>query len=198
MKRFAFTMLELVFVIIIIGILAVLAMPSLNGNQLQFAAEQVASHIRYAQHLALTDDKYDPTDSTWYEKRWQIRFLNNGTVYYYDVFSDNNKEGNSNEDEEAIDPMTHERLGSGNTTNTPTDAVDLSKFGITAVGGTCQFGGTHKLVFDNFGRPYLSASSGLYSNPVPQNGCTIILEHGSEGNATLTIQSQTGYVGISY
>ncbi len=30
MKRFAFTMLELVFVIIVIGILAVLAMPNFN------------------------------------------------------------------------------------------------------------------------------------------------------------------------
>ncbi|MDO9208669.1 MAG: prepilin-type N-terminal cleavage/methylation domain-containing protein, partial [Sulfuricurvum sp.] len=39
MKRFAFTMLELVFVIIVIGILAVLAMPNFNRHPLQEAAE---------------------------------------------------------------------------------------------------------------------------------------------------------------
>jgi prepilin-type N-terminal cleavage/methylation domain-containing protein len=32
MKRYAFTLLELVFVIIVIGILAVLAMPNFRGN----------------------------------------------------------------------------------------------------------------------------------------------------------------------
>jgi prepilin-type N-terminal cleavage/methylation domain-containing protein len=57
MKRFAFTMLELIFVIIVIGILAVLAMPSFNKNSLAEAAEQVAGHIRYTQHLAMVDDK---------------------------------------------------------------------------------------------------------------------------------------------
>lgn len=199
MKRFAFTILELVFVIMAIGILAVLAMPRFDFDPLGRAAEQVAGHIRYTQHLAMVDDKYDPLDETWYEKRWQIRFLHNTGTYYYDIFADEDKEGNSNEGEEAVDPLSHERLGSGNTMNTPTDAVNLTKrYNISNISGTCVTGGTNKLGFDYLGRPYLGVSAGIYSNPVPSGGCTIVLQHATEGNATITVAAETGYVSISY
>ena len=59
MKRLAFTMLELVFVIVVIGILAALAMPNLSTSPLQQAAEEIAGHIRYTQHLAMMEDKYN-------------------------------------------------------------------------------------------------------------------------------------------
>jgi type II secretory pathway pseudopilin PulG len=194
-----FTLLELVFVIIVIGILAVLAMPNFNRHPLQEAAEQVASHIRYTQHLAMVDDKFDQTDNTWYEKRWQIRFLTNGAINYYDIFMDENKEGNSAEVEEAIDPLTHERLGTGNTINMPRDAVNLTKkFGITVVGGTCVIAGTKKIGFDYLGRPYLGISVGVFSNPVPTGGCTIILTHPTDGTATITVEQETGYVSVTY
>ncbi|MFA6189885.1 MAG: type II secretion system protein [Sulfuricurvum sp.] len=199
MKRFAFTMLELVFVIIVIGILAVLAMPNFRGNPLQTAAEQVASHIRYTQHLAMVDDKFDPTDATWWKERWQIRFLTNGATNYYDIFSDVNQGGNSDEIEEAIDPLTHERLGSGNTLNTPNNSVNLTdNYGITAIAGTCIIGGTNKIGFDQLGRPYLGVSAGIFSNSVPVGGCTIILQHQTDGNATITIHPETGYVSVAY
>jgi prepilin-type N-terminal cleavage/methylation domain-containing protein len=208
MKRFAFTMLELVFVIIIIGILAVLAMPNFNTNPLQTAAEQVATHIRYTQHLAMVDDKYDPTDLTWWKKRWQIRFphttlANGDVIYYYEVFRDENKAGNSSLDEEAVDPLTHTTIGDGVTAvaSIPDNSiVNLTKrFGIINIGGTCVIGNLYKtLVFDNIGRPYLDAYTNIFDNPVPIGGCTIILQHQSDGNATITIQPDTGYVSISY
>jgi len=199
MKRFAFTMLELVFVIIVIGILAVLAMPSFTSNPLQRAAEQVASHIRYTQHLAMVNDQFDTIDSTWWKERWQIRFLSNGNTQYYDIFRDENQGGNSDEIEEAIDPLTGMRLGSGNTLNTPTDVVNLTdSFSISEIGGTCVNGGTHKIAFDNLGRPYLNVSTGLFSNPVPNGGCTIVIKHQTDGNATISVQAETGYVSISY
>ena len=65
MKK-AFTMLELVFVIVIIGILAVVAMPSFQRDTLQEAGNQIISHIRYTQHLAMMDDKFNPADATWF------------------------------------------------------------------------------------------------------------------------------------
>ncbi len=206
MKRFAFTMLELVFVIIVIAILAILAMPNFNRHPLQEAAEQVASHIRYTQHLAMVDDVYDPTDSAWYEKRWQIRFpyttIAGQTIYYYEVFSDKNKQGNSNLDEEAVDPLTHKTIGDGVTAvgAIPDNAmVNLTKrFGVTSVTGTCVIGGAYRTIaFDNLGRPYLDVYSGLYSNLLPVAGCTIVLNH-PDGTATLTVQQETGYVSVTY
>ncbi len=192
-------MLELVFVIIVTGILAIMALPNLKTNMLHRAAEQVAGHIRYTQHLAIVDDKYDPTDETWYKTRWQIRFLINGSTHYYDVFSDEDKHGNSDAGEEAVDPLTHQRLGSGSTMNTPKDAVNLTaRYGITNIGGTCAIGGTTKLGFDYLGRPYLGVSAGVYSNPVPINGCTITLHHPTEGTATITVAAETGYLSVNY
>lgn len=75
--RFAFTMIELVFVIIVIGILSALAIPRFDRNNLREAADQVVSHIRYTQHLAMQENKFNLNDSLWYKKRWQIRFVKN-------------------------------------------------------------------------------------------------------------------------
>lgn len=174
-------------------------MPNFRGNPLQTAAEQVASHIRYTQHLAMVDDIFDPNDPTWWKERWQIRFLTNGATNYYDIFSDTDQGGNSDETEEAVDPLTHVRLGSGNTLNTPSDSVNLTdNYGISAIGGTCVIGGTNKVGFDHLGRPYMGVSAGIFSNPVPTGGCTIILEHTPDGNATITVHPETGYVSVAY
>jgi len=208
MKRSAFTMLELVFVIIVVGILAVLAMPDFRSNQLQQAAEQIAAHIRYTQHLALVDDKYDTNDALWWQERWQIWFpyftpAGGERIYYYEVFSDKNHLGNSNSDEEAIDPLTKESIGNGSATVatlSDSSTVNLTKrYGINGVGGNCIAGGAYKpIAFDSLGRPYQDVYSGVYSNSLPQTGCSIYLQHKSDGNATITIRPETGYVSVSY
>ncbi len=100
MKK-AFTMLELIFVIVIIGILAATIVPNTRRNPLQEAAVQVVSHIKYTQHLALSDDKYDSNDNQWFRGRWQIRFFENlsftsakctnegiSDVWAYSIYSD--------------------------------------------------------------------------------------------------------------
>ncbi len=76
MKK-AFTMLELVFVIVIVGILSFIAASSFQRNTLREAADQVVSHIRYTQHLAMTDDKFDPNEAQWFMRRWTLRFQQN-------------------------------------------------------------------------------------------------------------------------
>lgn len=76
MKK-AFTLLELVFVIILIGILASIFWSKNYSNKAGEAAAQIISHIRYTQHLALSDDKFDANDANWYKKLWRIGFNNN-------------------------------------------------------------------------------------------------------------------------
>jgi hypothetical protein len=138
MKRLAFTMLELVFAIVVIGILSAVIIPRMNGGSLFSpddspnitnyvelssgpggiitAGLQVASHIRYTQHLAMVDDKYIPDSSfsketgtsavleakEWYKSRWHIFFSRsaNNTVSY-SIISDSTKstyDGNPNAD----------------------------------------------------------------------------------------------------
>ncbi|WP_024954426.1 pilus assembly FimT family protein [Sulfurospirillum arcachonense] len=120
MKK-AFTMLELVFVIIIVGILSVVIIPNFDKNNLREAAEQVISHIRYTQHLAMMDNKFVPSEEMsnmpigsttactvrganskkkcnvkfWYLGRWQIKFSNQWYVIMSDS-SNSSYDGNPN------------------------------------------------------------------------------------------------------
>lgn len=202
MKRTAFTLLELVFVLIIIGILAVLAMPNFRGHPLQDAAEQVASHIRYTQHLAMVDDRYKENNTTWFRERWQIRFRRLTPETGYVIFSDRNQQRNSDNNETAIDPLTGERInGFLNYRN----ANLTTKYGITDVNSSCwqddnTLVATNRgvIVFDNLGRPYRGVSDATtpFQYLLTQS-CVIKLVH-PDGNATITVRPDTGYVAVTY
>lgn len=85
MKK-AFTLVELVFVVVVIGILAFSLWPKKQPIQALAAARQIVAHIRYTQHLALNDDKFathkdeDGTKQNiakdWYKRLWRITFSN--------------------------------------------------------------------------------------------------------------------------
>ncbi|MBR2156638.1 MAG: prepilin-type cleavage/methylation domain-containing protein, partial [Campylobacter sp.] len=75
MKTFrAFTMIELVFIIVVVGILAAVAIPRVERNGLIEAADQLSSHIRYTQQLAMNDNKFNANDDNWHRKGWRIEF----------------------------------------------------------------------------------------------------------------------------
>ncbi len=76
MKK-AFTMIELVFVLVVVGIITAMIAPNFQNTSLREAANQVISHIRYTQHLAMMDDKYGTDINFWYKHRWTIRFVQN-------------------------------------------------------------------------------------------------------------------------
>lgn len=84
MKK-AFTLVELVFVVVVIGILAFALWPAKQPIQALAAARQIVAHIRYTQHLALNDDKFATHTDTggtssiakdWYKRLWRITFSN--------------------------------------------------------------------------------------------------------------------------
>ena len=74
MNRNAFTMLELVMVIVVLGILASLAMPRMDRDTRQEAETNILSALRFTQNLALTDNKTDPSDPTWQKELWKLHF----------------------------------------------------------------------------------------------------------------------------
>lgn len=109
MKK-AFTLVELVLVVVVVGIISAAIVPRLNRSTLDQAADQIISHIRYTQHLALMDDKFDPKDPTWFKERWQLSFsrsVDSQNVWAYAIFSDMyNHDGSANLKQElARDPM---------------------------------------------------------------------------------------------
>ena len=210
MKRFAFTLLELVFVLVVIGILAVLAMPNFRGHPLQDAAEQVASHIRYTQHLAMVDDKFNENNVTSFLEKWQIRFRENSNVLYYAVYSDRNQNRNVNCnaatcDEPAIDPLTKQPLYYLD--SRANNAMVLStKYGITDINVSCDTPDSSLytaslgvIAFDNMGRPYngLGNDTSAPLDFLMTADCNITLVH-PDGNATIRVHPETGYVSVTY
>ena len=77
-----FTLIELIFVVIIIGIIMSIIVSNPKDTKLREAAIQLISHIRYTQHLAMIDDKFAVNDekAKWYKARWQIRFTNGASA----------------------------------------------------------------------------------------------------------------------
>jgi prepilin-type N-terminal cleavage/methylation domain-containing protein len=219
MKK-AFTMLELVFVIVVIGILASVIIPRTKTNPLQEAAIQVQSDIRYTQHLAFVDDKYKPSDANWYKGRWQIVFGNTNMYANnkpaYTIFSDSGAySGDPKKSEIARNPQNNNQLMTGGYNNTA--ALDYNNpnfegmqkmnlgesYGITQVkfSGGCNIG--LRISFDYLGRPFTgdpSTMTGPYSAPTQRlmsNDCNITLSNGSD-NIIIQVKPETGYAKIIY
>ena len=198
MKTFrAFTMIELIFIIVVVGILAAVAIPRVERNGLIEAADQLAAHIRYTQQLAMGDNKFSATDPNWHRKLWRIQFL--GTRY--SVWSDNNFNSTPNANEYAVDPMNPAKLltsaGNGTTTTQQNKKLDLgatySIANIALSGGCNNF---NYIAFDLKGRPMAINRDQLYRN-LYTTACIITLTNEAGETAQIFVQPETGYVGAT-
>lgn len=163
MKK-AFTIIELIFVIILIGIMSAVVVTSFktSDDNLALAAHQVVNHIRYTQHLAITQQEFDPKDlaydpnpphtkankGTYFRSWWQMRFVvvpaTNAapSIVGYAIYSDSNRLGNININtaEAAINPTDGLRLSCmSNQSNSPDTNIG-NKYGITNISfsANCQ------------------------------------------------------------
>ncbi len=198
MKKSAFTMLELVFVIVVIGILAAVFIPRFERDNAGEAAYQIARHIRLAQHYALVDDVYSDTNATWYKSMWQIAFTNlaaDGGACY-DVFTDKNQAGNVSSDEAAIDPLTHKPLFSANCAENGSyndDVLLKKKFAVTQLDfNNC--GGNQYIAFDHLGRPHANLTS---ATNYQTTDCVITLHTKDQHEANVTVYGETGFVKVT-
>jgi len=216
----AFTMLEVIFVLIIIGILAAIIMPEMKSNKLREAAIQVVSHIRYTQHLAMVDDKFDTTNTKWYSERWNMLFgtSSSGTKnthgkIAYSLFSDRDNgsghDGKPNLSELAIDPSNSAKYMSGGYSGIlDTDDSRANKkmnigksYGVDSVefNGGCASATIKRLTFDHQGRPIKGTIHGFNksyeANRLIQTRCGIVLKS-SEGSITIAVEPETGYAHI--
>jgi len=219
MKK-AFTMIELVFVIVVIGILAATIIPRTKTNPLQEAAVQLLSHIRYTQHLAIVNDVYDSSDNEWYKGRWQIVFSTSDftkNVPAYTIFSDSGAYGgDASESEIALNPENPDQIMTGGYGNAA--AIDIRDSGFkgmkklnlglsygvetVAFSGGCRSNWA-RVAFDYLGRPLQgdhSSMTGPYSagtKRLLQSDCLITLGNGVE-TVVITIHPETGYANITF
>lgn len=225
MKKRAFTMIELIFVIVVVGILAAIMIPKLNRNASREAANQILTHIRYTQHLAMQDDKYENFISNqskpWFKLRWGIAFNNTSlqkcsidepgvNTWKYNVFFDKSLNGNINsESEVANDIYKSGKLLSGGWSGISTDAckkinkeLNLGKrFGITSVDFKDGCNGMQTIIFDEMGRPMRVASttSGGAKRPYDRllkKDCKITITDKRGNQTTITIEKESGFASI--
>jgi type II secretory pathway pseudopilin PulG len=219
MKK-SFTLLEVIFVIVVIGILSSMIIPKLGSDKLSEASHQVISHIRYTQHLAMNNDKYNASDSNWYKKRWQFIFgksLNNSgkdtnDKQAYTIFSDTSNTSTGKPDflnidntEIAIDPSNTNKVLSGGYSGTldwedkhANKSLNLGlTYGITnmQLSGGCS---NKRIVFDHMGRPMDGDSSSLTSpynsaRLVTHNDPCILTLSSPQGSVSIKIEAETGY-----
>lgn len=195
----AFTMLEAIMVIVVMGIIAAVAIPRLENDSRQEVSDQILSDIRYTQHLALTDDVTNPTNPNWQRAFWSIRFVNNGGRWIYSIGSDKNYGGNFDGNEYAIDPLSGLPMNGNNTADdaSVSQRTKLFKKGITNVtfgGNGCLAATPRHIGFDRLGRPHRSffgSTSPDYSSRI-SDVCTITFSH-PNGDFTIQINPETGY-----
>ena len=216
-NRLAFTMIELVFVIVVLGILASYALPRFERDYRQEAADSILSDIRYTQHLALMDNMHEHNDSRWQQKFWRIVFstCDSGEKHYYMIGSDSNKSGANNaffaQNEAAIDPANGKPMF-GNPTLCQNDGDSIvsdrifitKKFGIKSVlfrggcSGTVNGSGGNHLGFDNLGRPHYGFSTSTtpdYASYMSSR-CVMTFTLNDDTNFTINIEPETGYAFI--
>lgn len=201
----AFSLIELLFVIILLGILSFVAIPKIALNRdLENATNQLISHIRYTQHLAMIDDRFDPKVDKWFMERWRIRFKVLQGDFYYEIYSDRNKQGNSDTNEEALDPVNGLKLGDTNLEANP--KINLTKsFNIKNISFSSNCDGSGfkyplssnrgGVLFDELGRVYEGVEN---NNKKPYKyllttRCIITLTHTSGKKACIAIEPITGY-----
>ena len=205
-------MIELVFVIVVLGILASLAMGRMERDLKQEASETILSHIRLAQQLALNDNKHrSDNNARWQNAYWKVEFrqcLNSD--WSYRVGSDSGLSGGTNslaQTEAAINPVDGKYLWTTdcqNLENNESASVQLTKkFAIQNIAGSN--GCNQNVSFDYLGRPHRSTDYGNipdFRNILTQD-CnftfTMSTDQDNDGNPdsfVITIEKETGHAFI--
>ncbi len=196
----AFTMLELVFVIIIIGILAVLALPRVDIDNRQAAIDNILAAIQHTQHLALIDDKTDPQNSMWQKELWTIKFNSDGGgSFLYSISSDQNHNGSVEKEETAVDPTNGGYIyddGDGVADNDESLNIFLNRYGLTGMDFSSDCPADH-LSFDRLGRlfsmPTTAGAPVVLFDGYKDKNCVITLSFSEGNDAIITIEAETGY-----
>jgi type II secretory pathway pseudopilin PulG len=195
-------MIELVFVIVILGILASLAMDRMDRDLKQEASETILSHIRLAQQLALRDNKHlSDNNTTWQRAYWQIDFDCTSTCQYA-IGSDRDLNGSIEKIEAAIDPTDGKYLWNDDSAKTEISNKVLveKKFGIYAIASSAGCSGSSSVAFDYLGRPHIknTTSTNNFAN-IMTTDCNLTFTMSTDQDNddeddtfTITIEAETG------
>jgi len=224
MYKKAFTMLELIIVLVVVGILTGVILPRLERDPLREGTNQVIRSLQYTQHLAMNNDIYNASDPTWFKERWQMKFsktVGSGSKWSCTIYSDRlNQDGVPNISEIALNPIDHNRKLTGGYSATTiafgeSDSTAEMNIGNTYkildvdfLGGCASGDGRKWISFDHIGRPYYRGAhlldtptmDGLQDRRILSQ-CQIVLctvadctMATAEEKRVIVIEPETGYI----
>jgi len=204
-------MIELVFVIIVLGILASVAMDRTDRDLKQEASETILSHIRLAQQLALSDNKHrSDNDVRWQTSYWRFQFSNcsfTGNVKPIYAVGSAPLNGNLSKITSAIDPINGKYLFGSctETSNGPDVSEDVfagrhfgvKKMKLTGCIGTSNTADRGKnFGFDYLGRLHIKLQqydgTNFFDN-IATRDCNLTVTMSDDDNFTITIEAETGH-----
>lgn len=221
MKK-AFTLIEVIFIIVVVGILSTIAISRFNSKDLLRGAEMVARDIEYVKHLAVIDDNRVPNDMLQTHNNnnnfWAITFIGIGGDPKMSIFKYTNPSINYGTVQTAVvDYLDKEKFLTLTVRNgKDDDIVDGSvvktsprvwlkkTYSINKIDTSdCNaedYTGRHSintLFFNEEGIPYIANSSGgtfWYFQKLKEI-CTLKIKAGSDVKC-IDIYPETGYVKV--
>ncbi|EGH4468030.1 Tfp pilus assembly protein FimT/FimU [Campylobacter lari] len=220
----AFTLIELVFVCIILSLLFSMAYVYYKPDYLRLGAEQVLNDIKYTRHLALIQNdfrvkEFNIAKREWFKAKWQLYFIRSKSAtnneQTYTIFLDKNGDGNANigknminkDREIAVDLINPDILmnsGQSGVINQNDFKANLKyniekTYGISKVlfEGACK--GSTRLIFDDYGRLYtpLKNATRTYDKLTSfNNDCIIRLSNNQNEHVCIIINPISGYAYI--
>jgi len=209
-------MIELVFVIVVLGILASLAMGRMDRDLKQEASETILSHIRLAQQLALRDNKHrSDNDEDWQTGYWRFQFSNcsfTGQVMPIYAVGSAPLSGDLTKPTSAINPVNGKYLFGSctETSNIPDVSPDVfvgKHFGVKEMKLTGCYGtglaterGKH-FGFDYLGRvhvkvgSYDNSSTSMFSELATKD-CNLTVTMSDDEKFSIIIENETGHAYI--
>ena len=209
MKRAAFTLIEMIIVIVVLGILTSLALPRLDRDVKQEAADSILSDIRYTQHLALTDNKHKFNEAKWQRAFWKfnIESCANNTGLFMGIGTDMDYSEEPSLKESALDPLNGRSMFWKNTSDCSDGLEDpaissriflTDKYALISIEGSGGCDGVQHIGFDNTGRPHVSFSNSDQPNysSVLTTKCTFTFTMLNDTTFAIDILPETGYAYI--
>ena len=210
--RYAFTLLELVIVLIVIGVLVAIGLPRINRELKIEAENNLLAAIRYTQHLALNDNKHQYNKSNWHQRLWMIRFEKYNGNWIFKIGADNDMDGNIDKKDAAVDPQSGKYFFSTDDVIDDDEAPQIfltRKYNITDISfngckGTQSTDARH-LAFDHYGRVFrgilktssTNGASNDFRTYVKNGQCEITFTSPSfEKPLKIIILEETGYAYI--
>lgn len=196
-----FTLLELLFAIVLIAIISSFFIFKNIDNSLDIATKRVLLYLKYTRHQALIDDKFDKDTDDWFRSRYtfRLRRCNNDKGIYYTIHSDKDKNGYIKANETLKDPLTDKYIFSSSKceeVKSNSKYVLLSKlYNIKKVDMSCNDTSSLGLIaFGNDGKIYSKFDDTDSQKYEITDTCYITLYDNKDKSKTIAVEPNTGYI----